>query len=360
MAYRLVTSLQLGITGITDLRAQLLDSTGANSGGVISSGFTADLGGGQYLWDYSSFPDGFYGAVTFYRASAPGTRWIHAINPQEAENSDQKSSLSAPAATALSTAQWTNVRASLLDYLDAAVSSRLASGAYTAPDNATISSIQADTNDLQAQIGTAGAGLTALPGMVWANSVRSLTTFGTLVADIWSYATRTLTSGGGGGATANEVAVAVWSYVFRTLTSTAAETTAAISGSNLTITRAVTFSATVTGVSFPATWSKVYFTVKESNSHPDTQAFVQIVRYNGSGNDGLIRLNKGAATAAQGSLTANSTAGTIAINLTDDATVQLYAGNYTYDLKFILSDSTSQIITYGSCYVVLTSTEAIA
>lgn len=37
----------------------------------------------------------------------------------------------APAATALSTAQWTNVRAALLDYLDAAISSRNA----VAPDN---------------------------------------------------------------------------------------------------------------------------------------------------------------------------------------------------------------------------------
>lgn len=83
--YRLVTSLQLGITGITDLRAQLLDPAGANSGSAISTGFTADLGGGQYLWDYSSYPDGFYGAVAFYRASAPSTRWIHAINPTETE-----------------------------------------------------------------------------------------------------------------------------------------------------------------------------------------------------------------------------------------------------------------------------------
>lgn len=172
---------------------------------------------------------------------------------------------------------------------------------------------------------------------------------------------------GGGGLTVQDVIDALAAYDVATgadisaLGASASITiVSGIVGSTITITRTVTFSATVTGVSFPATWSKVYFTVKESNNHPDAQAIVQIVRYNGSGNDGLIRLNKGAATAAQGSLTANSTAGTIAINLTDDATAQLYAGNYTYDLKFILSDSTSQIITYGSCYVVLTSTEAIA
>lgn len=159
-----------------------------------------------------------------------------------------------------------------------------------------------------------------------------------------------------GGATAADV----WSYAYRTLTSTAVETASTMAGSDITITRSVTFSATVTGISFPALWEKVYFTVKENNVHPDVQAVIQVFKYNGSGNDGLIRLNKGAATAAQGSLTANSSAGTVTITLTDDATVQLYYGNYVYDLKFIISDGTSEVITQGNCYVRLTSTEAIA
>jgi hypothetical protein len=52
--------------------------------------------------------------------------------------------------------------------------------------------------------------------MVWANSARTLSSFGTLVADIWSYVTRTLTSGGGGGGGAT--AAEIWSYATRTLT----------------------------------------------------------------------------------------------------------------------------------------------
>jgi hypothetical protein len=44
----------------------------------------------------------------------------------------------APASTALSTAQWTNGRAANLDNLDAAVSTRLATSGYTAPDNTDI------------------------------------------------------------------------------------------------------------------------------------------------------------------------------------------------------------------------------
>lgn len=57
------------------------------------------------------------------------------------DNLDATISSRAPAATALSTAQWTNLRAANLDNLDATVSSRLATAGYTAPDNAGISTL---------------------------------------------------------------------------------------------------------------------------------------------------------------------------------------------------------------------------
>jgi hypothetical protein len=54
---------------------------------------------------------------------------------------------------------------------------------------------------------------------VWANGTRTLSSFGTLVADtataVWNAVTRTLTSAGAGGATAAEV----WAFATRTLTS---------------------------------------------------------------------------------------------------------------------------------------------
>jgi hypothetical protein len=56
--------------------------------------------------------------------------------------------------------------------------------------------------------------LSVIVSSVWGASVRTLTSFGTLVADVWAYVTRTLT-GGGGGATAEDV----WTYGSRTLTS---------------------------------------------------------------------------------------------------------------------------------------------
>lgn len=49
---------------------------------------------------------------------------------------------------------------------------------------------------------------------VWEYASRTLSGFGTLIADVWAYATRTLTSAGSSGATAAEV----WQYAARSLT----------------------------------------------------------------------------------------------------------------------------------------------
>lgn len=85
-----------------------------------------------------------------------------------------------------------------LSNLDAAVTSRLASGSYTAPDNSSIAAIKAKTDNLPSDPADASdiaAAFAAVPAAVWASGTRSLTTFGTLVADVWSYATRLLTAG---------------------------------------------------------------------------------------------------------------------------------------------------------------------
>jgi hypothetical protein len=122
-----------------------------------------------------------------------------------------------------------------LGNLDVAVSTRLASASYTAPDNADIVAIKAKTDNLPAAPAsttniTAAAGVTltsaydpaktaaqagdamaltsgertTLVAAVWAAGTRSLTTFGTLVSDVasaaatavWAVGTRTLTAFG--------------------------------------------------------------------------------------------------------------------------------------------------------------------
>lgn len=72
-----------GLTpGLTDLRAQLVDTTGANAGSPLSTGFI-DQGSGFYQWHAAAIPAGHQGGVKFYSAAAPAvTLALMAINPQ--------------------------------------------------------------------------------------------------------------------------------------------------------------------------------------------------------------------------------------------------------------------------------------
>lgn len=272
MSYTLDFSLNLGTAyaGKTDMRAQLVDTTGANVGSAVSTGFT-EIGtsSGFYLWHYTAIPDAHRGGVKFYSNAASTTILAFAsINPEEAEYTDSK--------------------------------------------------------------------ISAVAAAVWAVSVRTLTSFGTLAADIWSYATRQLTT-------------------------TANNQIAEVDGSEINITIGATFTATISGLSISASWTKMYFTVKCQHSDLDAESLIQIVVTNPSaGADGLKYLNQATATANQGSLVVNQAAGTVAITLADDAAVLLEEQTEIYyDLKQLVS-SASNILTSGTCNIVPAVTLAIS
>lgn len=87
MAYTLDISLALGSgkAGLSDLRAQLMDTAGADVGSAVSTGFSG-VGAGNYLWHYAAFPDNHRGGVRFYSNAAPTTVLAFvALNPEEAE-----------------------------------------------------------------------------------------------------------------------------------------------------------------------------------------------------------------------------------------------------------------------------------
>ena len=90
MAYTLDFAVNLGIsqTGFT-LTAQLVDTAGANVGSLISTGFT-EIGAGNYLWHATAIPSGHRGGVIF--KSGATIMAFTAINPEEAENMDVKTS----------------------------------------------------------------------------------------------------------------------------------------------------------------------------------------------------------------------------------------------------------------------------
>lgn len=136
-------------------------------------------------------------------------------------------------------------------------------------------------------------------------------------------------------------------------------------GTTLTLTIGVTYAATITGLTVPASWTKVYLTVKKKKAQADTDAVIQILKSNPADGDadGIKYLNAAAATVAQrayGSLTVNQGAGTVAIAITDDGTLLLPGGDFTWDLKCLLSDGSSQVLSAsGTCEIDYTETRSV-
>lgn len=401
MAYTLDFALDLGPanTGLADLRAQLVDTTGSNSGSAVSTGFS-EIGGGRYLWHYASFPDGHRGGVKFYRNAAPSVILAFAsINPEEAENTDVKTSTRSTLEAAgvwshgtrtltsfgtLVANVWANATRTItggaVDTVNDKTDYELSPGGVQAvwdaqtTDLDTAGSIgEALADNVDAPISTRSSHSAA---DVWSNPTRTLSSFGSLINDIWTNATRTLTEAIGGGATAQEVweyndrrltsfddlVATVWSYVPRTLTQALASLQSAINGPNLTITQYVTFDAIeLPGIDAPAGWERCYFTIKGSLADSDEAAIVQIVASDpGDPGDGLLRLNGAAVTAAWGELVVDEMEESILITIHDDATALLCpVAGLRYDVKFVTDAGKSVLAARGLVDVVSTPTAAI-
>ena len=91
MPYTLTTAIPLGQTGLT-LSAQLYNTDGTTNGAAVTTGFVErPTGSGNYFWTYAGFPDGFRGGVVF--TSTGGVfQASFGVNPEEAENTDVKTS----------------------------------------------------------------------------------------------------------------------------------------------------------------------------------------------------------------------------------------------------------------------------
>jgi len=98
MAYTLNYSISLGGAKIgLNLGAQLIDSDGLDVGALIIADFT-EIGNGNYLWHYESFPNNFRGGIKFYdQLDLVNVLSFTSINPEEAEYTDVKvSSIETP------------------------------------------------------------------------------------------------------------------------------------------------------------------------------------------------------------------------------------------------------------------------
>ena len=101
MAYTLSFSLDLGASkaGLV-LKAQLVDTAGANVGAAITTGFV-EIGNGSYLWTCAAIPDGHRGGVKFLKNADSSLLAFAAVNPEEAENVNAKTTAAKLAADGL-------------------------------------------------------------------------------------------------------------------------------------------------------------------------------------------------------------------------------------------------------------------
>jgi hypothetical protein len=178
---------------------------------------------------------------------------------------------------------------------------------------------------------------TTTPDIITDVSEEYVAATSTLTAqEVWEYATREITGGGGSAAD-------VWAYATRTLTQGAASVASTVAGSTLTLYRGASWSIALTGLGNITGYSKLWFTVKTLTKHTDAQAVVQVLEDSATaGVDGLIYLNGAAASdGAQGAITVDdATAGNITITLDEAASALLTpATKIHYDVKVLNSGS---------------------
>jgi hypothetical protein len=142
----------------------------------------------------------------------------------------------------------------------------------------------------------------------------------------------------------------VWTYATRTLTQGAASVASTVAGSALTLYRGASWSIALTGLGNITGYSKLWFTVKTLTKHTDAQAVVQVLEDSATaGVDGLIYLNGAAASdGTQGAITVNdATSGNITITLDEAASALLTpATKISYDVK-VLNSGTVTVLADG-------------
>lgn len=177
---------------------------------------------------------------------------------------------------------------------------------------------------------------------IWSATTRTLTSFGTLVADVatavWASATRTLTSFG-------TLVADIWSYASRTLTQTLSAIISDVSGDDLTLIRGDTYSEDII-VGSVAGYISIWMTVKSNEAKDDSKAVFQIKKNSSGVGDGLIYANEEAASSsALASITVNNeSTGNLTVfideSLTDDFELD---DDLYYDVQLRVTGSVTTI-----------------
>ena len=160
-------------------------------------------------------------------------------------------------------------------------------------------------------------------------------------------------------ALSSEVATAagVWAHGTRTLTQSAVSIAAAVSGSDLSIYRGDSLSASITGLGDISGRTRLWLTVKEKASHGDAAATFQIEE-----GAGLLYIDgEGAGTAGNGAITVDDEdAGDITVTLDEAETAKLRPNNaLVYDVQ-VLDGGDVTTLTAGDAEVTADVTRIVA
>ena len=229
----------------------------------------------------------------------------------------------------------------------------------------------ADTSvasDLATTLGVAGAGLTALGDARLANldaavSTRaatgaSMALTAAAVDAVWDELTAGHAVAGSTGKALSDAGAAgdPWAAAVRTLTSSAAATAATVAGSSITITRGDTASIALTGLGDLSLRTKLWFTVKSKHTDADTASILQVEE-----TGGLLYLNGAATTITNATLVVDDeAAGNITVTIKAAATAALSPSTYSYDVQQLTSDPAVHTETAGTFTVSADYTRAVA
>lgn len=153
----------------------------------------------------------------------------------------------------------------------------------------------------------------------------------------------------------------IWSYSSRTLTQSAASVTSTVAGSTITITRGDVLSRSLTNIGALTGYISLDFTIKESKDDTDADAILRI-RKNASGTgSGLLRVNKAAATAGDGSITIDDElTGDITIALVATVTDDLAPRNGLYYDIQVITAAGPTTLSDGTCNISADVTRAVS
>jgi len=227
---------------------------------------------------------------------------------------------------------FTKVAVTVSDFDDTVDTVSLADGGITAAkiaDNAIDAGAIAVDAITAAKIATGAIDADALAADAVIEIQSGLSTL--TAAQVWSYATRTLSSLG-------TLVADIWAYTTRTLTQTATGAGDTASTGAITRRRGDTWTLSITGLGALTDYISLDFILKLTKDDADTASKIWVRKNASSLNDGLLYINGSISgvTASDGSIAVDNLAlGNITVTVKAAATAQLKPDGYYYEIQKI-------------------------